>query len=200
MSPLCLNVGPSVISKFIFTYLPTCLQGGQYTHFSTAEHENSFFFFGCFGFALNNHKFCFVFCYFSAGWSVVSEPWWAPKKSSSKIFWLTKKNWKMRRRSSRKKESTRCDTLPCVSSCSLSLGIALLWWIWGFFSCPHLNGSPRWVALPASSTEFLISLCGIIAIPSWTRVKRKFGMKKLKKKKEMGWLEGLGCSFAWGRI
>lgn len=50
-----------------------------------------------------------------------------------------------------------------------------------FFSCPHLNGSPCWVALPASSHWISNFPQRSIAIPSWTRLKRKFGTKKKKK-------------------
>lgn len=87
------------------------------------------------------------------------------------MFWIGKKKKERRKR----KENTWCDTLPCMSSCSLSSGKALLWWIWAFFSCPHLNGSPRWVAQPASSHWISNFPPRSFTIPNWTGVKRKFG-------------------------
>lgn len=47
------------------------------------------------------------------------------KKKQLKNLLIDKKKKKEKKKQERK-ENTRCDTLPCVSSCSLSLGIALL--------------------------------------------------------------------------
>lgn len=47
------------------------------------------------------------------------------KKEQLKNLLIDKKEKKEKKKQERK-ENTRCDTLPCVSSCSLSLGIALL--------------------------------------------------------------------------
>lgn len=59
---------------------------------------------------------------------------------------------KKEKKQQQRKENTRCDTLPCVSSCSLSLGIALLWWIWVFFFMP----SSEWLSTLSSSASFLV--------------------------------------------
>lgn len=53
------------------------------------------------------HFFLPIPCFFPAGWSgtrVMPEPWWALKRSGSKIFWLTKKKKKRKEEAAEKRK------------------------------------------------------------------------------------------------